>query len=329
MINHRLFDHYGIDTEKNLGISRRCPKPFDTLLIDKLGGCYACECESWLPQSIGNLQIMELDDILCSPVRNHLKDSILDGTYRYCNQKQCSYLRSGKVGNRTPEKIENLRLAIDDSCNLRCPSCRTSLIFHKDGGMVERGKKLSDKINSWLLRQDHDLKVHIGSNGDPFASYVYRHFMKHTPRKNNIKYSLLTNGLMFSEFHVGVPNIVDNLTELGLSIDGATKHTYEKLRLGGKWEKIIENIEQMSALKAKRKFRWAWHVVVQEDNWFEMPQMVELGHRYGVDRIYFNRIQDWNTGLDFQKQIFHTKKEFKELVKHIETDKLAMTYSLS
>ena len=57
MINERLFEQYNIDTKKHLGIINRCPRPFDTILIDKNGSCYACESTSWLPQSIGYLQI--------------------------------------------------------------------------------------------------------------------------------------------------------------------------------------------------------------------------------------------------------------------------------
>ena len=71
MINQRLFDHYGIDTNKDLGIETRCPRPFDTVLVDKQGSCYACECTAWLPQSIGNLQIQPLAEILGSGKAHH------------------------------------------------------------------------------------------------------------------------------------------------------------------------------------------------------------------------------------------------------------------
>ena len=63
MINQRLFERYQIDTNKNLQIPKVCGRPFDTLLIDKLGSCYACECTAWLPQSVGNIQIQSLDEI--------------------------------------------------------------------------------------------------------------------------------------------------------------------------------------------------------------------------------------------------------------------------
>jgi len=264
MINQRLFDHYGIDTKKNLQIQQSCARPFDTVLIDKQGSCYACECTAWLPQSIGNLQVKGLQEIIGSDMHRLMQDSISDGTYRFCNQSQCSYIRSGLFYQATEQKIKRLRLAIDDSCNLRCPSCRKGMIFHKEGSAYNLGIRLADKINEWLYNHKHPIRVHIGSDGDPFASHVYRHFMEHTPKRDNIKYSILTNGLMFKEFYNTVPHIINNLQELGVSIDGATKETYEKLRLGGKWGKIIEALECIAELKKKKDFRFNLHFVVQQ-----------------------------------------------------------------
>jgi len=313
MINKRLFEHYGIDTNKDLKIESRCPRPKDTVLIDKMGSCYACECTGWLPQSIGNLQIKSLTDIIGSDMHQHLQSSITDGTYRYCNEHQCSYIKSGAVLHGQPDRIQHLRLAIDDSCNLQCPSCRKGMIFHKEGSAYNLGIRLADKINDWLCNHEHPIQVHMGSDGDPFASHVYRHFMKQTPERDNIKYSILTNGLMFKEFHTKVPYVINNLQDRGISIDGATKETYEKLRLGGKWEKIKSNLQSIADSKHKYDFCLKFHMVVQQDNWWEMKAMAELAESYGVDEIYFNIIQDWNTALDHSKQTFMNLKEFKDL----------------
>jgi sulfatase maturation enzyme AslB (radical SAM superfamily) len=137
--------------------------------------------------------------------------------------------------------------------------------------------------------------------------------MKQTPERDNIKYSILTNGLMFKEFHTKVPYVINNLQDLGISIDGATKETYEKLRLGGKWEKIKSNLQSIADSKHKYDFCLKFHMVVQQDNWWEMKAMAELAESYGVDEIYFNIIQDWNTALDHSKQTFMNLKEFKDL----------------
>ena len=317
MINTRLFQHYKIDITKDLKIKNRCPRPRDTILIDKQGSCYACECQSWLPQSIGNLQIKSLADIIGSDMHQHLQSSIDDGTYKYCNDNQCSYLKSGAVLNGQPDRIQHLRLAIDDSCNLRCPSCRKHLIFHKEGSAYNLGIKLADRINDWLSESKHAIQVHIGSDGDPFASHVYRHFMDQTPERDNIKYSILTNGLMFKDFHTRVPNVIGNLNELGVSIDGATKETYEKLRLGGKWDKINENLECMAEQKQKHGFSFILHFVVQKDNYHEMETIIDLGEQYGADRVYLNKIEDWGTLDNFQTQNIWGSTDYQKQLERV------------
>ena len=240
-------------------------------------------------------------------MHQHLQSSIADGTYRYCNEHQCSYLKSGAVLHGQPERIQHLRLAIDDSCNLRCPSCRKGLIFHKEGSAYNLGIRLADKINDWLHTYKHPVQVHIGSDGDPFASHVYRHFMDQTPERDNIKYSILTNGLMFKEFHTRVPNVISNLNELGISIDGASKTTYEKLRLGGRWDKINENLQCISEQKHKHGFRFILHFVVQKDNYHEMEDIIMLGKKYNADRVWLNKVEDWNVSDRFaDMDIFNT-----------------------
>ena len=324
MINKRLFEHYRIDTAKDLKIRNRCPRPSDTIRSDTQGSCYACECQSWLPQSIGNLQIKTLEQIIGGTMHRHLQGSIADGTYRYCNEHQCSYIKSGAVLHGQPDRIQHLRLAIDDSCNLRCPSCRKGMIFHKEGSAYNLGIRLADRINEWLYDYAHPIQVHIGSDGDPFASHVYRHFMEQTPERDNIKYSILTNGLLFKEFHTRVPYVINNLQELGVSIDGATKETYEKLRLGGKWDKINDNLECISKLKEQHGFQFILHFVVQEDNYHEMEDIILLGKKYNADRVWLNKMEDWNVSANFEERdIFRSSHplhgDYRQRLKQIET----------
>jgi MoaA/NifB/PqqE/SkfB family radical SAM enzyme len=191
------------------------------------------------------------------------------------------------------------------------------MIFNKSGSAYDLGIKLADKVNEWLQQYNDSVKVHMGSDGDPFASHVYRHFMQTTPRHNNIKYSILTNGLMFKEFHPRVPEVMDNLNDLGISIDGATKKTYEKLRLGGKWEKILENLEAMAEAKNKYNFNFVFHFVVQKDNFHEMENIIDLAEKYNADHVWLNKIEDWGTMENFDGQNIWNSDEFKSYLEKV------------
>ena len=317
MIDSRLFDWYGIDTQKNLKIKDICARPFDTVLIDKNGSCFICECTAWLPQSIGNLYKEELESILSSSTRKYIQSTVQDGSFKLCNNSQCSYIISGLVSNTEycqNKSLEHIRLAIDDSCNLSCPSCRKEKIFLKSGKNFEKRLKLADKILNFLENnKEEKFNVHIGSDGDPFASIVYRYFMMKTKNLKNLKYTIQTNGLLIKKKLHKFKHVINNLTQIGISVDGATKQTYESLRMGGKFEKIIENLKFLKEIK---NFDVHLHFVAQQKNYHEIEEIIELGLKYDVDKIYLNKITDWNTMENFREQAVWMKnhKEHKNLL---------------
>ena len=334
MINQRLFDWYGIDTQKNLKIKEVCARPFDTVLIDKNGSCFACECTAWLPQSIGNLYKQDLEHILSNSLRKHIQTTVQDGSFRLCNSNQCSYILGNYVSNTEYHKnksLENIRLAIDNSCNLSCPSCRKKKIFLTSGKNFKMRLTLADKVLNFLENnKEKKFNVHIGSDGDPFASIIYRYFMMKTKNLENLKYSIQTNGLLIKKTFYKFKHILENLNKIGISIDGATKKTYESLRVGGKFEKIIENLEFLKKIK---NFDIHLHFVVQQKNYKEIEDIIQLGLKYNVDKIYLNKITDWNTMRNFKEHaVWMTEhkenKNFMDIVNKVKKIKFKKKFFL-
>ena len=108
---------------------------------------------------------------------------------------------------------------------------------------------LADKIIEYVGKQSHKINVHLGSDGDPFASLVYRYFVKATKHLPNIRFTVQTNGLLIKKMHERHTELFEKLDTLNISIDGATKETYETLRRGGSYEKILENLETVKKIK--------------------------------------------------------------------------------
>ena len=78
----------------------------------------------------------------------------------------------------------------------------------------------------------------------------------------------------------------------------------------GKFDVILENLKFIKSIK---NFQFHLHMVVQNDNWHEMPLMLELADTVNADKVFFNSIQDWNTQSNFEKQDYFSKKDFKNL----------------
>lgn len=315
---------------KNLNIKTRCPKPFDTITIDKDGNCFACECSGWLPVVVGNLKVQTLEEIINGDRLNTVQSTILDGTYAHCNETLCSYLLDVRPEKKTwttnsPLKnLKQLRLGFDDSCNLSCPSCRKTKIFEKRGVRLKSRFRIADKIVAYIKQTTDPIMIHIGSDGDPFASLVYRYFLKHCPRKSNISFSIQTNGLLIEKMYAKNKWIFDRLDTIGLSIDGCTKEVYEKLRRGGAFEKLKKNLAFLVGIKKRHNFQIIFHCVVQKKNVQQIEQYTKFASEFCADKIWFNRIVDWKTYENFEDQdvaledhqYHHILKTQLEKIKH-------------
>jgi len=161
---------------------------------------------------------------------------------------------------------------------------------------------MAKKIISYLQSINHDVVVHLGSDGDPFASLVYRYFLKHCPRKDNISFSIQTNGLLLKKMFNKNKWLFEQLKTLGLSIDGCTKDTYEKLRRGGNFDILCDNLKFINEIKKQYQFKLVYHFVVQKNNYQEMLSYIDFAKSNGADQIWFNRIVDWKTYKVFRDQ---------------------------
>lgn len=79
------------------------------------------------------------------------------------------------------------------------------------------------------------------------------------------------------------------------SIDGATKQTYEDIRVGAKWETVVKNIETFVRLKKEKNAYFpqlCFHYIVTKSNFHEMKQYVEWVHSLNTDvkLIQFSRM---------------------------------------
>ena len=86
---------------------------------------------------------------------------------------------------------------------------------------------------------------------------------------------------------------------------------------------LREGLECISQLKEQHKFRFILHFVVQEGNYHEMEDIILLGKKYNADRVWLNKIEDWNVSPNFEEHnIFRLSHplhdDYKRRLKQIE-----------
>jgi len=153
-------------------------------------------------------------------------------------------------------------IEVTNHCNLRCPMCPrrylTRRLMHMDLLLF---KKLIDEI-SFFDSQGLVKLVGLHAFGEPLLHPRFVDMLTYAGEKlsrvsqSHDKLNPTMSGLVFSTNAVFLTPekargiLHSNATVVGLSIDGATKKTYERMRGPGSFEKVIENMEYL--LREKR-----------------------------------------------------------------------------
>jgi hypothetical protein len=300
-----------------------CSLPFERFDIGPSGDVLVC-CGHWLPTSIGNFMRQPIDGILNSPKAMAIRQSVTDGSYKYCNHLECGAMIQGTLptrgelksphaqsalarGDFRVEGIEQAMFAFDQSCNLSCPSCRTTRIVEKMSESVEKARAVEEKLLPLLP----SLRVlHINPAGELFASKPSRRLLEliNDERCPELRLDIISNGTLFTEDEWNkFPGIHNKVRSVRISIDAARKETFEKLRRLGKYEPFLRNMEFLSRLRTggtipQLKFSFTY----QLDNFREMCAFVEFCERMNADFAIFERLQKLAlTGEEFKDKAVH------------------------
>jgi len=78
-----------------------------------------------------------------------------------------------------------------------------------------------------------------------------------------------------------------------ISLDAATKKTYERVRVGHKWDKMLDGLRYLQ--RAKKKFNAYYpvigiHFVINKANVHEALDVLDLAKQLGVDFVFYNRL---------------------------------------
>ncbi len=78
------------------------------------------------------------------------------------------------------------------------------------------------------------------------------------------------------------------MNQINVSIDAATKQTYERIRVGSKFERVIDNIRAVNRAKEELRSdtpRVCFNVTLMRSNIEELPDIIRLAHELGVEGV--------------------------------------------
>lgn len=178
-----------------------------------------------------------------------------------------------------------LNIAVTDMCNLGCLHCpRTHGEIDLNEMKVDDLKRIIDQVSPYTSQ----VQVSAGI-GEPLMFDGLLEVVSHAREKNMDVY-MMTNATLLDEYIEDIFEL--GLSRLSVSMEGASKETYERIRVGADYDNVLGNVKQLCDERERRNSATPHvkiaGVVFPEDNLDELTDFIYLADDIGVDSLGFN-----------------------------------------
>ena len=198
------------------------------------------------------------------------------------------------------DKISQIGIGFSYACNLRCFHCFYDG-FHKDDAFL---KDLYFKTLE-KVKGHHFNIIQLTDVGEPFF-YFYKiiNYLKSLKFDEDTReITFLTNATLLNKDRID--ELVNTSRSTGInylfiaSIDGCTKETYEATRVGGNFEKVIENITYL-----KQFFHVGINFTIRKPNMSDVLNIKPFFKNLGFTKvdIYYDIYDDACKDLYYQHE---------------------------
>lgn len=284
-----------MDKEKSIQNKKNkkfiCPTPFEFVEIHPDGEVYPCHYALEYRYSIGNIfKQPNFEKIWNSKKAREFRRSILEQEYKYCDPHICcvpkQYDDDEKFDIKTKKFPQIIEFNPDMACNVRCVICRD-----KQRKITKHQEHIWSKaLDNTIMYMMKDAKIaYFSGVGEVFCSPISKKMItKMSEVYPDIKYDILTNGILMDKKHCDELGITDKLHDVDISIHAATEETYNKIVRDGNFKKVMKNLEWISEKYKKGEIN---HVninfVVMQTNYKEMIDFQKLANKLGVDTCFW------------------------------------------
>jgi MoaA/NifB/PqqE/SkfB family radical SAM enzyme len=181
-----------------------------------------------------------------------------------------------------------VQIEITSKCNLVCKYCqRTS-----DPDNQSDNDMSLDSFNMIINQLKYPTRsVHLVGMGEPLLNPDLFSMIR-SAKEKGLEVSLIDNFTLIDR-EKSLALIESGLDFLYISFDSASKDTFEELRTGADFEKIINNVKLFVKTKQETKAKrpvFLFKSTISSFNINEIPQLVKLAEDLGADGINFGKM---------------------------------------
>ena len=270
-----------------------CKRGLYAQIIDEIGTVRACSGAGY--DILGNLRDQTMSEVFNSEAAKKFRQTLLDGTYDFCNEENCPYMANGTLDSfmvevdEIPEYPMLLSLAYDRRCNYNCTCCISSNNSPVDRSLQE---KIEKEIKDCL---PYVKEFSANGLGEFFVSDSMKRIVSqwHPEEIPDAEFSLETNGSLFTrENWEQIRNIGAAKLSVAITVMSFDEMTYQFLS-GTQYpiDRIMENLRFVRELREQGIVNYLEiATVVQERNFRTMPDFVhKCIEEFGADKVRLRR----------------------------------------
>jgi MoaA/NifB/PqqE/SkfB family radical SAM enzyme len=181
-----------------------------------------------------------------------------------------------------PISPRSIQIECSTRCNLKCTFCELTYWTEKPSDLkLETFQKMVAHLPK-LKRID------LTGIGESLLNRDFFNIVKFL--KSRGVYVTLNDNFTLMTAKAAHRFVELEIDQIFLSLDGASKETFERIRVGADFDKVIFNTRQLIRFKremVKKKPEVKINTVVCSTNYHELPALVELAHDMGIGMIQF------------------------------------------
>lgn len=152
---------------------------------------------------------------------------------------------------------------------------------------------VSEKTLNEVMALTPYLKFIEWQGGEPFVfnHRYFRNLLERAAQNPHLKQNIITNGLLIDRKWAEI--LIRCGVYVRISIDGATQEVYEKIRVGGKWEKLLQSIEMLNEERDRQNrkdLKLLLHMVVMRSNYHQLAEMMEFAREHRFDIVDYSHV---------------------------------------
>ena len=184
----------------------------------------------------------------------------------------------------------HVRLEVTTFCNLRCVQCGIDTYplanRHLDRVVLDRLEQEVFPTTAFVQYADQ---------GEPLLYPHLEHALALQRRHDIPATKLITNGMLLDEAKSRLL-LASGLTELAVSLDGATPETYERIRRGARFDRVLGNVARFrEAARCSRRNPALVSPLSRshsERSWMSWRASCTSRQRHGASRMELRRLQN-------------------------------------